>query len=225
MAADGFAWWRLRITRQRELFDLVRIDHFRGFEAAWHVPVEAPTARDGHGGSRLPGGRCWPRWSRPPGRGRWSPRTSASSPPRSTRCGLDFGLPGMKVLQFAFDGEVDNPYLPERHGEESVAYTGTHDNDTTVGWWAAEDEKTHELVRARVPVPDEPMPWALIRLAMSSTARLAVVPAQDLLGLGSASRMNTPGTDEGNWAWQRSTVTSTRRSQNGPGSWWRSLDD
>ena len=115
---------------------------------------------------------------------------------------IDFGLPGMKVLQFAFDGEADNPYLPERHGEESVVYTGTHDNDTTVGWWAEEDEETHALVRAQVPVPDEPMPWALIRLAMSSTARLAVVPAQDLLGLGSESRMNTPGTDEGNWAWR-----------------------
>jgi 4-alpha-glucanotransferase len=114
----------------------------------------------------------------------------------------DFGLPGMKVLQFAFNGDAANPYLPEKHGEESVVYTGTHDNDTTVGWWAETDEATRERVRARLLVPDEPMPWALIRLALSSTARLAVVPAQDLLGLDSRSRMNTPGTDEGNWGWQ-----------------------
>jgi 4-alpha-glucanotransferase len=108
----------------------------------------------------------------------------------------------MKVLQFAFDGVADNPYLPEQHGEQSVAYTGTHDNDTTLGWWAGEDEETREQVRSRLLVPDEEMPWALVRLAMSSTARLAVVPAQDLLELDSESRMNTPGTDEGNWAWQ-----------------------
>jgi 4-alpha-glucanotransferase len=114
---------------------------------------------------------------------------------------LEFGLPGMKVLQFAFDGEMDNPYLPGRHGEQSVVYTGTHDNDTTVGWWTQLDAKTRARVRAMVP-QDEPMPWALIRLALSSTARLAVVPAQDLLELDSASRMNTPGTDQGNWSWQ-----------------------
>jgi 4-alpha-glucanotransferase len=113
-----------------------------------------------------------------------------------------FGLPGMKVLQFAFDGSADNPYLPERHGEQSVVYTGTHDNDTTVGWWDSVDETTRADVRRHLLDPDEPMPWALVRLAFASTARLSVVPAQDLLALGSEARMNTPGTDEGNWAWQ-----------------------
>jgi 4-alpha-glucanotransferase len=110
----------------------------------------------------------------------------------------------MKVLQFAFDGNPDNPYLPRHHGEQSVVYTGTHDNDTTVGWWRGLDDETRERVRGFLEQPEEPMPWALIRLALSSTARLAVVPAQDLLALGSESRMNTPGTDEGNWAWQAS---------------------
>ena len=113
-----------------------------------------------------------------------------------------FGLPGMKILQFAFDGSPDNPYLPEHHGEQSVVYTGTHDNDTTVGWWASLDEPTRERVRSHLLDPGEPMPWALVRLALSSTARLSVVPAQDLLALGSEARMNTPGTDEGNWAWR-----------------------
>ena len=199
MAADRFAWWRARITRQRELFDLVRIDHFRGFEAAWHVPVEAATAKEGH-------------WVKGPGREVVAALVEAAGPgtlvaedlgvitPEVDRLRLAFGLPGMKVLQFAFDGSPDNPYVPARHGEQSVVYTGTHDNDTTVGWWSGLDEATRRRVRAAVP--DEPMPWGLIGLAMSSKARLAVVPAQDLLGLGSESRMNTPGTDQGNWDWQ-----------------------
>jgi 4-alpha-glucanotransferase len=113
-----------------------------------------------------------------------------------------FDLPGMKILQFAFDGSPDNPYLPRRHGELSVVYTGTHDNDTTVGWWEELDEPARERVSSFLVDPDEEMPWALVRLAMESPARLAVVPAQDLLGLGSESRMNTPGTARDNWAWQ-----------------------
>ncbi len=204
MAADGFAWWRRRIARQRELFDLVRIDHFRGFEAAWHVPVEAPTARDGH-------------WVTGPGRAVLAALIETAGPgtlvaedlgvitPEVDALRTEAGLPGMKVLQFAFDGNSENPYLPGRHGEHSVVYTGTHDNDTTLGWWAGLEEETRERVRSMVPgarEPSEPMPWPLIRLALSSTARLAVVPAQDLLELGSGSRMNTPGTDEGNWDWQ-----------------------
>ena len=115
---------------------------------------------------------------------------------------LEAGLPGMKVLQFAFDGSPDNPYLPAHHEEWSVVYTGTHDNDTTVGWWSSLPEGVRAAVRELLTDPGEPMPWALIRLALSSTARLVVVPAQDLLGLDSRSRMNTPGTDSGNWTWR-----------------------
>ena len=203
MAADGFAWWRGRIARQRQLFDLVRIDHFRGFEAAWHVPVEAETAREGH-------------WVTGPGREVLAALVETAGPgtlvaedlgvitPEVEALRDDFGLPGMKVLQFAFNGDADNPYLPSLHGEQNVVYTGTHDNDTTVGWWAGTDAETRERVRSHLVDPDEAMPWALVRLAMHSTARLAVVPAQDLLGLGSESRMNTPGTDEGNWSWRAS---------------------
>ena len=201
MAADGFAWWRSRIARQRELFDLVRIDHFRGFEAAWHVPVEAATAKEGY-------------WVAGPGHDVLAALVSTAGPgtlvaedlgvitPEVDALRTEAGLPGMKVLQFAFDGNTDNPYLPHRHGEQSVVYTGTHDNDTTVGWWSGVDEEMRERVLSTVPEPEEPMPWALIGLALSSTARLVVVPAQDLLELGSESRMNTPGTDEGNWSWQ-----------------------
>jgi 4-alpha-glucanotransferase len=201
MAADGFAWWRRRIARQRELFDLVRIDHFRGFEAAWHVPVEAPTAKDGY-------------WVTSPGREVLGALVETAGPgtlvaedlgvitPDVDALRREFGLPGMKVLQFAFNGDDDNPYLPAHHGEQNVVYTGTHDNDTTMGWWSELDDADRERVRAHLLDPAEPMPWALIRLALSSTARLSVVPAQDLLALGSESRMNTPGTDTGNWDWQ-----------------------
>jgi 4-alpha-glucanotransferase len=201
MAADGFAWWRRRIARQRELFDLVRIDHFRGFEAAWHVPVEAPTARDGwwvHG----PGADVLAALVDTAGPGTLVAEDLGVITPEVEALRTRFDMPGMKILQFAFDGSEDNPYLPERHGERSVVYTGTHDNDTTLGWWQDLDEATRHQVRSLLVDPDEEMPWALVRLTLESTARLAVVPAQDLLGLGSAARMNTPGTDEGNWAWQ-----------------------
>ena len=201
MAADGYAWWRHRIARQRELFDLVRIDHFRGFEAAWHVPVDAPTAREG-------------RWVPAPGADILSALVDTAGPgslvaedlgvitPEVDELRLRFGLPGMKVLHFAFDGDRDNLHLPHNHGEHTVVYTGTHDNDTTIGWWESLDEDSRARVRSTVSDPEEAMPWALIRLAMESTARLSVIPAQDILGLDSQSRMNIPGTGQGNWTWQ-----------------------
>ena len=144
MAADGFAWWRRRIARQRELFDLVRIDHFRGFEAAWHVPIEAASAKEG-----------W--WVPGPGRDVLAALVETAGPGTLVAEDLgvitaavealrvEAGLPGMKVLQFAFDGSPDNPYLPAHHEEWSVVYTGTHDNDTTLGWWSSLPEE----VRAR----------------------------------------------------------------------------
>lgn len=201
MAADGFGWWRRRITRQRELFDLVRIDHFRGLEAAWHVPADAPTAREGE-------------WVPGPGADLLSVLVDAAGPgtlvaedlgvitAEVDELRLEFGLPGMEVLQFAFDGDRDNLHLPRRHEEQSVVYTGTHDNDTTLGWWDQLDEVDREQVRSFLVDPEEPMPWALVRLAMQSRARLSVVPAQDILGLGNEARMNTPGTAGDNWSWQ-----------------------
>ena len=201
MASDGFAWWRRRIARQRELFDLVRIDHFRGFEASWHVPVEARTAREGYW-VPSPGREVLAALVEEAGPGRLVAEDLGVITPAVDALRTGFGLPGMKVLQFAFDGSAENPYLPEHHGQQCVVYTGTHDNDTTMGWWAGLDDATQARVRARLPLPEEELPWGLVRLALSSTARLAVVPAADLLALGSEARMNTPGTDEGNWAWQ-----------------------
>jgi 4-alpha-glucanotransferase len=208
MAADDYGWWRRRITRQRDLFDLVRIDHFRGFEAAWHVPVDAPTAKDG-------------RWEPGPGLPLVQRLVDTAGPgslvaedlgvitPAVEQLRRDAGLPGMKVLQFAFDGDPGNVHLPAHHEEGSVVYTGTHDNDTTMGWWQTLDAGTRSRVHAEVPDPGEQMPWPLIGLALSSRARLAVVPAQDLLGLGSAARMNTPGGTQGNWAWRAAARSFT----------------
>jgi 4-alpha-glucanotransferase len=201
MAADGFAWWRRRIARQRELFDLVRIDHFRGFEASWHVPADAATAKEGRWVSG-PGAELLSALVDVAGAGTLVAEDLGVITPAVQELRDRFGLPGMKILQFAFDGSPDNPYLPGHHGDLSVVYTGTHDNDTTLGWWAELDGSTRDRVRSFLVDPDEPMPWALVRLALSSTARLAVVPAQDVLGLGSDARMNTPGTAQGNWTWQ-----------------------
>lgn len=200
MAADGFAWWRRRIARQRELFDLVRIDHFRGLEAAWHVPADAETARDGRWVPG-PGAEILSALVDTAGAGTLVAEDLGMITPAVDDLRTRFDLPGMKVLQFAFDGDPGNTHLPSNHDQFSVAYTGTHDNDTTVGWWQDLDDPTRQEIRSCLVDPDETMPWALVRLALDSPACLAVVPAQDLLGLGSASRMNTPGTAQGNWTW------------------------
>jgi 4-alpha-glucanotransferase len=201
MADDDYGWWRRRIARQRDLFDLVRIDHFRGFEAAWQVPTDAPTAREGWW-QPVPGLPLVRRLVDAAGPGSLVAEDLGVITPAVEQLRRDAGLPGMKVLQFAFDGDPDNVHLPAHHEERSVVYTGTHDNDTTMGWWETLDADTRARVRAEVPDPDEQMPWALVRLALSSPARLAVVPAQDLLALGSEARMNTPGASEGNWLWR-----------------------
>jgi 4-alpha-glucanotransferase len=201
MREDGFAWWRRRIARQRDLFDLVRIDHFRGLETSWHIPADAPTAATGQ-------------WEKSPGRGVLSALVTVSGEgtlvaedlglitPEVDALREEFGLPGMKVLQFAFDGNPANPHLPHHHEQQSVVYTGTHDNDTSVGWLSELDDRERSRLRSHLVGPSDEMPWPLLRTAMASVARLAVVPAQDLLGLGSAARMNVPGKPTGNWAWQ-----------------------
>ena len=201
MAEDGYAWWRRRVAGQRELFDLVRIDHFRGFEASWHVPADAPTAVTGEW-VKSPGEEVLAALVETSGEGTLIAEDLGTITPEVDALRQRFGLPGMKVLQFAFDGDEENIYLPEHHDVLNVVYTGTHDNDTTLGWWEAAEPAVRSNARAWLLDPTEAMPWALVRLAMASTARLAIVPAQDLLGLGSESRMNVPGSAEGNWSWQ-----------------------
>ncbi len=201
MRADGFAWWRRRIARQRDLFDLVRIDHFRGFEASWHIPASAPTAREGQWVTS-PGVEVLTALVEEAGEGHLVAEDLGVITPEVETLRRRFGLPGMKVLQFAFDGSPANPHLPQHHEQRSVVYTGTHDNDTSVGWVSEVDDRTRVRIRSYQVGPTDEMPWPLIRTAMASVAQLAVVPVQDLLGLGSAARMNVPGKATGNWSWQ-----------------------
>jgi 4-alpha-glucanotransferase len=144
----------------------------------------------------------------------------------------EFDLPGMLILQFAFDGNPENPYLPHCHSPGDIVYTGTHDNDTTLGWFQKLDVGMQEHVYRTFNSPPEPMPWMLIRQAMASTANTAIIPWQDFLALDGEHRMNTPGTLEGNWQWRfswtqvpqdtvtriRVLVESYRRLQTGPGT-------
>ncbi|MEJ2403837.1 MAG: 4-alpha-glucanotransferase [Candidatus Thiodiazotropha sp.] len=201
MQADEFHFWIDRLRAQATLFDLLRIDHFRGFEAYWEIPANEPTAVNGH-------------WVQAPGDELFS--VLYSKLPNLALIAEDLGvitpevdalrksyhLPGMKILQFAFSGGADNPYLPFHHNLESVVYTGTHDNDTTLGWYKSLDDTTREFVDEYLGKSLEVMPWPLIRSALASRANLAIIPFQDVLGLDSAHRMNTPGTTEGNWNWR-----------------------
>ena len=203
IAADGFRFWVDRLRAQFALFDLVRIDHFRGFQAYWEIPATAATAVNG-------------RWVEAPGEALFETlaRELGSVPVVAEDLGLitpevealrdRFRLPGMRVLQFGFDGDDggDNPHRPHNHVRDCVVYTGTHDNDTSVGWFDSLPTEQRQLLRDYLGFPSEPMPWPLIRAALRSIAQLAVVPMQDLLGLDSRHRMNLPGSAEGNWSWR-----------------------
>ena len=201
MEGNDFLWWRQRMASQMSLFDLVRIDHFRGFEAYWEIPAFEETAING-------------RWVKAPGDALFNILHETFDPLHLVAEDLGtiteevlelrdkYALPGMKILQFAFGGGADNPYLPHNVVENSVVYTGTHDNDTTLGWYQEVEEHVRDHVWEYLGQQQEPMPWPLVRAAYASVARLAVVPMQDLLALGLGHRMNTPGTTEGNWAWR-----------------------
>jgi 4-alpha-glucanotransferase len=201
MEASGFAWWLQRFASTAMHFDIVRIDHFRALDAYWEIPASATSAREG-------------KWVAAPGRALLSlvrerhpdlclvAENLGTISPEVEALRRDFGLPGMLILQFAFDGNPDNPYLLHRHSPGDIVYTGTHDNDTTLGWFESLDAATQERVYAYFNRPDERMPWMLIRQAMLSAASTAIIPWQDYLGLDGRHRMNTPGTLVGNWQWR-----------------------
>ncbi len=203
MESDGFSWWVGRLRSQLELYDWVRIDHFRGFEAYWEIPADSDTAIQGRW-IKAPGDRLLETFQRV--------LDGGGLPLVAEDLGIitdevealrdRFSLPGMKILQFAFDGGPTNPYLPHHHPPNCVVYTGTHDNDTTLGWFEGLDPDQQHAVYEYLGCPEIPMPWALVRCALASEAGLAMLPMQDLLGLGAGFRMNTPGTVEGNWQWR-----------------------
>ena len=201
MRRDGFKFWRSRIQHQLQRVDLLRIDHFRALAAHWAVPAGAPDAR---GGS----------WQPSYGRELLESLRSEFSalPVVAEDLGVitpdvealrqDFGLAGMRVFQFGFDGKSDNLHLPHMYEKISVVYTGTHDNDTTVGWYRSLDDETRGRVDYFLRAGPDVMPQAMIHALMASVAQLAVVPMQDVLGLGPEARLNTPGTVVGNWSWR-----------------------
>jgi len=214
LAASGYKWWVERFRAALALFDMVRLDHFRGFEAYWEVPGDAKTAIHG-------------RWVKGPGEDFFSTLQKAFGDlpivaenlgvitPEVERLRQRFGLPGMSLLQFAFGNDPQGPsFRPHNYARDLVAYTGGHDNDTTVGWWLSsgagdstrtpEDvRKEHAFARAYLGLQDDAeIHWAMIRAVMASVADTAIVPLQDVLGLGAEARMNLPGTVSGNWRWR-----------------------
>ncbi len=202
MQSDEFSWWIERMRTQLELFDLIRIDHFRGFEAYWEISAGAKTAVGGH-------------WVKAPGEALLQrlydefhelPLVAEDLgiiTPEVEALRDQFELPGMKILQFAFGSGSENPYLPHNCVPNSVIYTGTHDNDTTLGWYNSCERSVREIADEYLGCRAEAdMPWPLIQAALASVARLAVLPMQDLLALDSQHRMNTPGTSKGNWQWR-----------------------
>jgi 4-alpha-glucanotransferase len=195
--AEGWRWWIERFRRTFELFDLTRVDHFRGFVSYWAVPARAKTARKGRW-RRGPGAEPFEAARRELGELPLVAEDLGVITPAVVRLRDRLGFPGMVVLQFGFGGGPANPHRLENHPENAVAYTGTHDQDTALGWWSSltAAQKRATGLDARDPS------WSLVERTLSSRARLAILPVQDLLGLGSEARLNTPGRADGNWSWR-----------------------
>jgi 4-alpha-glucanotransferase len=201
LAADDFGWWLARINNDLALYDILRIDHFRGFEAYWEIPAAEKTAVNG-------------RWVRGPGRDFFAAlrRVRDDLPiiaedlgvitPAVEELRTFAGFPGMRILQFAFDSGADNAYLPHNHRCDTVVYTGTHDNDTSRGWFDSLSAEMQEKVCTYLRCSSAEVVRELVRTALASVAACAVVPLQDLLELDSSARMNIPGIADGNWGWR-----------------------
>lgn len=210
LAKQGYSWWIARMRAALDMFDSVRLDHFRGFEAYWEVPGDATTAIGG-------------RWVKGPGVEMFNVLSAALGPmpiiaenlglitPEVEALRETLGYPGMSILQFAFGGDgMAKDFQPHTFPRERVVYTGTHDNDTTVGWWNSEPgtdstrtpeeiEKEKSFARRYLGTDGQEIHWTLIRAALASVADTVLIPMQDILGLGSAARMNLPGRQAGNW--------------------------
>jgi 4-alpha-glucanotransferase len=203
LQSSGFDWWTRRFRRLTHLVDIVRIDHFRGFQAFWQVPYGERTAIKGSW-AECPGDAFFHALEHELGHVPVWAEDLGLITAEVERLRDDFDFPGMKVLQFAFDDKgAENPYLPFNYPQNCICYTGTHDNDTTAGWWAGLNAAQRKQVADYVgPDATSEIHWAMIRLAMGSIADTVVVPLQDVLGLGTEARMNVPGRAEGNWSWR-----------------------
>jgi len=225
IAADGYKWWIARIRAAMASLDIIRLDHFRGFEAYWEVPATEPHAVRG-------------RWVDGPGAALFEALQNALGelPMVAENLGVitsgveglrkHFGFPGMAILQFAFGTDPQAPdFKPHNYSRDLVAYSGTHDNDTTVGWWssagaafstrtAEEVSEEREFAKRYLDTDGREIHWAFIRALMASVANTVVVPLQDVLGLGSEARMNTPATRSGNWRWRyRKSMLADRHAE------------
>lgn len=219
---DGFDWWIRRVRAAIDLFDSVRIDHFRGFSAGWTVPAGEKTARAG-------------RWDPGPGAALFEALENALGKlpliaedlgvitPEVSELRDRFGFPGMRILLFGFEGEPEsNPHHPDNHIPNSIVYTGTHDNDTVLGWWekgasirGRDGSATRrDEIRKQLDTDGSEIWWDFVEMAHASRAETAIVPAQDILGLDNRARMNSPGRAQGNWAWRI-----------GPGQWSEDVTD
>jgi 4-alpha-glucanotransferase len=201
MKKNNYRWWIERFQKAFELFDMLRIDHFRGFESYWEVPEQEETAKNG-------------RWVKGPGEDFFKSLQNAigAMPIIAEDLGIitqevralreKLGFPGMKVLQFAFAESMENIFLPHQYEHNCAVYTGTHDNDTTLGWYEKATEHERDFVRRYCKADGHEINWDLIKLASQSVADVSILPFQDVLGIGSEGRMNYPGTIEGNWEWR-----------------------
>ncbi len=201
IAAEDYRWWVARVAHVMKTVDLVRVDHFRGFEAYWRIPAEEETAVNGEWVDG-PKDAIFDAIRRQLGKVPFVAEDLGTITDEVYELRDRHGLPGMRVLQFAFDGDPEHPFLPHNYPEHTVAYTGTHDNDTTRGWYDGLSEEEKHRVRTYLAHPDEGIVWRMIEELWQSKAATVIVPFQDLFELGSEHRMNTPGVAEDNWQWR-----------------------
>ncbi len=198
---DGYQWWIMRLRKKFELVDIVRIDHFRGFAGYWEIPAAEQTAINGHW-MPGPGERLFNAIQNALGKMPIIAEDLGVITPDVNALLNQFEFPGMRVLQFAFGGNNVNPYLPHNLERNCVVYVGTHDNDTTVGWFESAPQHVREHVRKYLRTEGAEINWDLIHAASLSVADQAIYAMQDVLGLGSEHRMNLPGKSEGYWEWR-----------------------
>lgn len=201
---SGYAWWIKRLRATLRMYDIVRLDHFRGFAGYWEIPAGSLTAETG-------------KWAPGPGISLFETLRGALKDlpiiaedlgeitPDVIELRDALGLPGMKVMQFAFQNDPHDPFLPHNYPRQCVAYTGTHDNDTTVGWYKTALDKEKDLARRYLARSGDDIAWDFIRAVWSSVANFAIAPMQDILSLGNEGRMNLPGQLGGNWSWRVDT--------------------
>ncbi|MDX8389884.1 MAG: 4-alpha-glucanotransferase [Mariprofundaceae bacterium] len=201
VAENDFSWWIERVEHQLTRMHLMRIDHFRGLESCWAIPGDRQDGRIGEW-LPVPGHELLMALKKKLGKLPFVAEDLGIITPEVDALRHGFNLPGMKILHFAFGSDEENPYLPHNHERSSVVYTGTHDNDTTLGWFASLPDDVHNHLAQHVDMQHDTMPWPLIHTAMASVAQLAIIPMQDVLALDSKARFNTPGTCDGNWSWR-----------------------